>query len=131
MYGCYFCRYFDATPHVEFYYECVEKAIDVDLQQETDYLERNDVFKARVESFIEMPDGTINLLFSFLKHEDGHLPNHALSNTFKALRSSAPSIALSAGTKNPAGALNNNTGNQIQVTIDKCNIFIHSSKMNI
>ena len=123
--GSYFSRYFDATPHIEFYYKCVEKAIDVDLPQEADFLERNDVFKARVESFIEMPDGTINLLFSFIKHEDGHLPKHALSNKFKVLRSSTLSIALSAGTRNSAGALNNNTGNKIQVTIDECNIFIH------
>jgi len=33
-----------------------------------------------------MPDGTINLLFSFIKHNDGHLPNCALSNKFKALK---------------------------------------------
>ncbi len=80
-----FYRYFDATPHVEFLYECVEKTIDVDLPQEADFLQRYDQFKARVESYIEMPDGTINLLFSFLKQNDGRLSSRALNKEFKAL----------------------------------------------
>lgn len=80
-----FYRYFDATPHVEFLYECVEKTIDVDLPQEADFLQRYDQFKARIESYIEMPDGTINLLFGFLKQNDGHLSNRVLNKEFKAL----------------------------------------------
>lgn len=80
-----FYRYFDATPHVEFLYECVEKTINVDLPQEADFLKRYDQFKSRVESFIEMPDSTIDLLFNFLKQNDGRLSNRALSKEFEAL----------------------------------------------
>ena len=43
---------------------------------------RYDQFKVRVESYIE---GTINLMFSFLRQNDGHFSNRALSNRFKAL----------------------------------------------
>ena len=32
-----FYRFFDATPHVEFLYSCVQKIIDVDLPYETDF----------------------------------------------------------------------------------------------
>lgn len=80
-----FYRYFDATPHVEFLYDCVEKTIDFDLPWEADFLIRYDLFKTRVESFIEMPDSTIDLLFNFLKQNNGHLSNRAKEKEFSAL----------------------------------------------
>lgn len=80
-----FYRYFDATPHVEFLYECVERTIDVDLPQEADFLSRYDQFKTRIEAFIEMPDSTIDLLFNFLKQNEGRLSKRALTKEFSAL----------------------------------------------
>jgi len=80
-----FYRYFDSTPHVEFLFECVEKTIDVDLPQEADFLRRYDLFKTRVEAFIEMPASTIDLLFSFLKQNEGVLSRRALTKEFSAL----------------------------------------------
>ncbi|TYP87805.1 MULTISPECIES: Fic family protein [Nitrosomonas] len=80
-----FYRYFDATPHVEFLYACVEKTIDFDLPREADFLKRCDLFKTRVESFIEMPDSMIDLLFNFLKQNNGHLSKRAKEKEFAAL----------------------------------------------
>jgi hypothetical protein len=77
-----FYRYFDATPHVEFLYSCVEKTIEVDLPQEADFLKRYDLFKTRVEAFIDMPSSTIDLLFNFLKQNNGRLSKRALKNEF-------------------------------------------------
>ncbi|MDG1859855.1 MAG: Fic family protein [Emcibacteraceae bacterium] len=83
-----FYRYFDATLHVEFLYECVEKTIDIDLPKEAEFLTRYDQFKTRVEAFIEMPDDTINMLFNFIKQNNGTLSLRALTKEFEALEES-------------------------------------------
>jgi Fic family protein len=80
-----FYRYFDATPHVEFLYECVDRTIAVDLPQEADFLRRYDQFKTRIEAFIEMPASMIDLLFNFLKQNEGRLSERALKKEFSAL----------------------------------------------
>ena len=41
-----FYRYFDATPHAEFLYSCVEQTIDKNLPQEVRFLESYDRFSA-------------------------------------------------------------------------------------
>lgn len=80
-----FYRYFDATPHVEFLYSCVEKTIDIDLPEEAEFLKQYDHFKGRVESLVEMPATTIDLLFNFLKQGGGRLSNRAKGGEFSAL----------------------------------------------
>lgn len=80
-----FYRYFDATPHVEFLYACVEKTIEIDLPQEASFLKRYDLFKTRIESLIEMPASTIDLLFHFLKQNEGRLSKRAREKEFSAL----------------------------------------------
>ncbi len=80
-----FYRYFDATPHVLFLYSCVEHTIDVDLPQEIEFLRRYDRFKAKIEAVIEMPSSMIDLLFNFLKQNDGKLSKRAIENEFAAL----------------------------------------------
>lgn len=80
-----FYRYFDATPQAEFLYSCVEKTIIVDLPNEIHFLEQYDIFKNRIENLIEMPTSKINLLFNFLKQNDGVLSKRALEKEFKAL----------------------------------------------
>ncbi|MCB1947367.1 Fic family protein, partial [Nitrosomonas sp.] len=80
-----FYRYFDATPHVEFLYACVEKTIDFDLPREADFLKCYDLFKTHVEYFIEMPDSTIDLLFNFLKQNNGRLSKRAKEKEFSTL----------------------------------------------
>lgn len=80
-----FYRFFDATPHAEFLYACVEKTIEEDLPAEADFLERYDRFQRRVELIVDMPDQTLDLLFRFLRQNDGRLSKRARSNEFDAL----------------------------------------------
>lgn len=80
-----FYSFFDATPHAEFLYACVRKTIEHDLPYETDFLRRYDAFRASIEAMIDMPERTIDLLFRFLKQNDGTLSNHAREKEFAAL----------------------------------------------
>ncbi len=80
-----FYRYFDATPHAEFLFECVQRTIEKDLPEEAVFLERYDRFKARVEAIVEMPASTVDLLFSFLKQNGGTLSRRAREKEFVQL----------------------------------------------
>lgn len=80
-----FYRYFDATPHVEFLYACVEKTIEEDLPAETEFLRRYDDFHARAQSIADMPDSTIDLLFRFLRQNGGTLSKRARENEFSQM----------------------------------------------
>ncbi|MBW8310290.1 MAG: Fic family protein [Candidatus Paracaedibacteraceae bacterium] len=81
-----FYRYFDATPQAEFLYACVEKTIQVDLPEEIDFLQRYDAFKQRVTAFLELPSSKLDLLFNFLKQNEGTLSKRALQKEFSALQ---------------------------------------------
>ena len=80
-----FYRFFDATPHAEFLYACVEKTIDEDLPAETRFLRRYDAFRHRIESFLEMPERTIDLLFRFLSQNGGQLSQRPRTREFSGL----------------------------------------------
>ena len=80
-----FYRFFDATPHAEFLYECVRQTIEHDLPYETDFLRRYDAFRGQIDAMIDMPERTVNLLFRFLKQNDGALSNRAREKEFAAL----------------------------------------------
>lgn len=80
-----FYRYFDATPHSEFLYRCVEQTVQHDLPHEVRYLEGYDRFAERVKEVIEMPDRKIALLHSFLVQDRGHLSQRARDREFSAL----------------------------------------------
>ncbi len=78
-------RFFDATPHAEFLYECVERTIEVDLPAETSFLKGYDSFKRQVEDIADMPDNTVDLLFRFLRQNDGTLSRRAREREFAEL----------------------------------------------
>ncbi|TDQ60404.1 Fic family protein [Maritalea mobilis] len=80
-----FYRYFDATPHAEFLFECVERTIEQDLPQEAEFLTRYDQFKSRIEAHTEMPASMIDLLFNFLRQNQGKFSNRARQKEFAAL----------------------------------------------
>ena len=80
-----FYRYFDATPHAEFLYGCVQKTIEEDLPAETRFLQRYDDFRRQVEAFLDMPERLIDLLFRFLSQNDGHLSQRARAQEFSEL----------------------------------------------
>jgi hypothetical protein len=80
-----FYRFFDATPHAEFLYACVQKTIEQDLPAETDFLRRYDRFRHGVESFLDMPERSFDLLFRFLNQNAGHLSLRAREREFAKL----------------------------------------------
>ncbi|CDZ34181.1 Filamentation induced by cAMP protein Fic [Neorhizobium galegae bv. officinalis] len=80
-----FYRYFDATPHAEFLFECVARTIDVDLPAETAFLKTYDSFRAEIARMIDMPDRLFDLLFRFLRRNDGKLSKRAREREFAAL----------------------------------------------
>lgn len=80
-----FYRYFDATPHAEFLFECVARTIDVDLPAETAFLRAYDGFKTHVLGIVDMPERLLDLLFRFLHQNDGRLSKRARENEFAAL----------------------------------------------
>jgi hypothetical protein len=80
-----FYRFFDATPHAEFLFACVRRTIEEDLPKETDFLRRYDQFSERVQAVADMPDRTIDLLFRFLRQNDGRLSTRAREREFAAL----------------------------------------------
>lgn len=75
-------RFFDATPHAEFLYSCVRQTIEEELPRETEFLERYDRFRGRIEAIVDMPDRTIDLLFRFLHQNGGKLSKRAREDEF-------------------------------------------------
>ena len=80
-----FYRYFDATPHAEFLYECVKRTIEEDLPQEADYLTRFDAAQAAVMNRVEMPDRLAQNLILFVRQNEGTLAKKRREKEFKAL----------------------------------------------
>jgi hypothetical protein len=80
-----FYRYFDATPHAEFLYECVQRTIEMDLPAEAGFLRRYDGFRHDLEALFDMPERTIDLLFRFLHQNGGRLSQRATEREFAQL----------------------------------------------
>ena len=80
-----FYRYFDATQHAEFLFECVEKTIRHDLPEEAAFLESYDRFKAQVDAIVDLPTAKLDLLHRFLKQNTGVLSQRARTQEFAAL----------------------------------------------
>jgi hypothetical protein len=81
-----FYRFFDATLQTEFLFECVRKTIDDDLPREADFLARYDSFRAFiVDEIADMPERTIDLLFRFLRQNNGRISRRAREKGFSAL----------------------------------------------
>jgi Fic/DOC family protein len=80
-----FYRFFDATPHVEFLYSCVKRTIEIDLPDETKFLESYDKFGNGLDAMFEMSNLTKDLLFRFLHQNGGKLSKRATSKEFSKL----------------------------------------------
>lgn len=81
-----FYRFFDCTAQVEFLYECVRITIEKDLPAEISFLKNYDKFCENVNMVVDMPEQTLNLLFHFLRQNEGRLSNRARSKEFSKLR---------------------------------------------
>ena len=70
-------RYFDATLHAEFLYDCVAETVERDLPAEVKYLEAYDAFIGRVQTLFDMPKRKLDLLWRFLQQNQGKLSKRA------------------------------------------------------
>ena len=80
-----FYRFFDATRHAEFLFECVRRTIEEDPPNEADFLRRYDRFTGNLQVIADMPDRTADLLFRFLHQNAGRLSRRAREGEFKML----------------------------------------------
>jgi hypothetical protein len=80
-----FYRFFDATPHAEFLYRCVKETIEKDLPHETSLLQAYDCFTARIQELADMPSSTLDLLFRFLRQNNGAISKRAREREFAQL----------------------------------------------
>lgn len=78
-------RFFDATRHVEFIYECIENTIEKTLPEEVSYIEKFELMSEFVKNYIDMPNRLIDLLIQFLNQNNGKLSKRAISEEFKSL----------------------------------------------
>jgi Fic/DOC family protein len=78
-------RYFDATAHAEFLYECVEQTVEHDLPDEVAHLQAYDRFSQAVQNIVDMPNQKIDLLWHFLRQGKGVLSQRTRTNEFSAL----------------------------------------------
>lgn len=80
-----FYRYFDATAHTTFLYDCVEQTVEHDLPQEVRFLQAFDIFSEGVQQIVDMPTAQVELLHKFLDQNDGRLSQRARTKEFAAL----------------------------------------------
>jgi hypothetical protein len=78
-------RYFDATRHAEFLYECVQQTVEHDLPDEVGYLEAYDRFSNQVLQIVDMPNRLVDLLHRFLSQNKGTLSKRARAGEFELL----------------------------------------------
>ncbi len=78
-------RFFDATPQAEFLYDCVRRAVDLDLPREAEHLQQHDAFSDRLKRIVKMPEPHSNLLFQLLHQNGGILSDRKRKGRFSAL----------------------------------------------
>jgi Fic family protein len=78
-------RFFDATAHAAFLYDCVEQTIEQDLPQEVRFLQAFDTFSEAVQQIVDMPMAQVELLQKFLEQNQGRLSQRARDKEFAAL----------------------------------------------
>lgn len=79
-------RYFDATPHAEFLYDCVNATVHDILPREVAYLIRYDTFKKQMLEKYAMPEQMVALLLKFLEQHGGKLSERAREKEFAGLK---------------------------------------------
>jgi len=78
-------RFFDATPHAEFLYGCVQRTIEQDLPQEAAYLRSHDMALTAIMGRVEMPNRMAEQLILFVRKNGGHLSKKRREREFEAL----------------------------------------------
>lgn len=80
-----FYRYFDATAHAEYLYDCLAQTLEKDLPEEVAFLESFDRFSQGVQEFLDLTSKQIELLRRFLADQNGRLSKRALEREFSFL----------------------------------------------
>ncbi|PHZ86512.1 Fic family protein [Paremcibacter congregatus] len=80
-----FYRFFDATPHAEFLFGCIQRTIEQDLPQETAYLKSHDIALTAIMNRVEMPDRMAEKLILFVRQSGGHLSKKRREREYEAL----------------------------------------------
>lgn len=78
-------RYFDATKHAEFFFECVEETVSQTLPEEVEYLRKYDLLNGFIKNYIDMPDRLVDLLIRFLSQNEGKLSKRKREKEFEEL----------------------------------------------
>jgi hypothetical protein len=78
-------RYFDATAHAEFLYDCVAQTVEKDLPEAVAFLEAHEAFAAGVQSIADMPNALVERLRAFLAQNGGVLSKRARQTELRAL----------------------------------------------
>ncbi|MEP5766052.1 MAG: Fic family protein [Halieaceae bacterium] len=71
----YLYRYPDLTPHVEFLYEMMRAAMDVDLMDEVLFILKFDALKGQINSSFDIPNTKLDLMVRLLLSNDGRVSN--------------------------------------------------------
>lgn len=69
-------RYWDATQVVEFALRMSQQALDTDLRQETEFLQRYDVARRAADQAVDMNDNDLTLLVRSMVQNGGELSRH-------------------------------------------------------
>jgi hypothetical protein len=80
-----FYRYFDATRHAEFLYECVDQTVQHDLLDEVRFFHAYDAFVGRMRMLVDMPQTKVEMLWRFLHQNHGRLSARARTGEFAPL----------------------------------------------
>ena len=80
-----FYKYFDATAHAEFVYDCVRETVEDDLPREVKYLESYDRFVGKIQTLFDMPNSKLDLVWRFLQQNEGKLSKRARAKEFASL----------------------------------------------
>jgi len=78
-------RYFDATPQVQFLFECVDYTIRKIIPEEVAYLQQYEEMRDWLDDHYQMPDNMVALLMRFLEQNQGVLSKRAREREFKEL----------------------------------------------
>lgn len=80
-----FYRYIDLTPIAEYLYECVDKTILTDFQEELAFLADYDNIKRACKQIVDMPDAKIDLFIKCVRQNQGKLSSRKQESYFTML----------------------------------------------
>ncbi|MFS8564212.1 MAG: hypothetical protein LVR00_07895 [Rhabdochlamydiaceae bacterium] len=78
-------RYIDFTPVAEYVFECVDKTITTDFQEELSFLVGYDNIKRLCKHIVDMPDQRLDLFIRCVRQNNGMLSSRKRESYFSML----------------------------------------------